>query len=231
MSRKHAELSPSSACRWVNCLMAAVKEKEYPNPSNKYADLGTLAHDLAERKLKGKKVEIPDDINDYLHIYIDYILMLKHDKWNIELEKKVNINIIGGCFGTADCVAHQNNYLKVIDLKTGLEPVSAIENLQLILYAIGAISCLNEAIKAKIDTIELIICQPRLDIPFSHYEISKDDLRDKANEIKEVGQRIKEAKRGLREVIPTQGSHCKWCHVSACEHNRFYFNSSKMFDY
>jgi hypothetical protein len=225
MSKKHAEFPPSSAQRWLNCLLAAVKERKCPNPSNPKADTGTYAHKLSEEEIRGiRKDPIPQDMKEYLYIYIDYIKMLKQDDWNVELEKKVFIDIIDNCFGTADCVAYKNNCLKVIDLKTGLEPVYAVENHQLILYAIGYLSGLNETVKVKIDTIELIICQPRLKVPFSHYEMTKDNLRIKAEEIKAIGKQIKEAKRGLRESTSTQGSHCKWCRVSDCEHNRFYFN-------
>jgi len=52
--RAHALLSASSAERWLSCAPSAVLEDNYPDQSSEYALEGTLAHELAELKLRSK---------------------------------------------------------------------------------------------------------------------------------------------------------------------------------
>ena len=53
MPSKHAKLSASSAFRWINCPGSVVLADQLPAPgSSAYADEGTLAHALAELKLR-----------------------------------------------------------------------------------------------------------------------------------------------------------------------------------
>lgn len=47
MAKKHAELSPSSAERWMVCPGSVVLSDGLPNPTNEYSDSGTCAHFLA----------------------------------------------------------------------------------------------------------------------------------------------------------------------------------------
>ena len=53
MPSKHAKLSASSAFRWINCPGSVALADQLPAPgSSAYADEGTLAHALAELKLR-----------------------------------------------------------------------------------------------------------------------------------------------------------------------------------
>ena len=65
-------------------------------------------------------------------------------------------------FGTADCILIGGDTLHVIDFKYGKGvSVSAEENLQMILYALGAYEACR--ILYPIETVKLSIVQPRID--------------------------------------------------------------------
>lgn len=53
--RAHALLSASSAHRWLVCTPSARLEENYPDSKSVYAEEGTLAHELAEIKLRSKR--------------------------------------------------------------------------------------------------------------------------------------------------------------------------------
>ena len=57
MPEEHAFLSASGAHRWINCTPSAALEKQFPDTAGSYAAEGTLAHSLAELKLR-KQFEI-----------------------------------------------------------------------------------------------------------------------------------------------------------------------------
>lgn len=47
MAKKHAELGPSGAERWMACPGSVILSRGLPNPTNSYSDEGTCAHFLA----------------------------------------------------------------------------------------------------------------------------------------------------------------------------------------
>ena len=53
MPTKHARCSASAAHRWINCPGSVALSDQCPDPgASSYADEGTLAHSLAELKLR-----------------------------------------------------------------------------------------------------------------------------------------------------------------------------------
>lgn len=59
--RKHARCSASAAYRWINCPGSVALSDQCPDPgSSSYADEGTVAHNLAELKLRHALHEITD---------------------------------------------------------------------------------------------------------------------------------------------------------------------------
>ena len=81
---------------------------------------------------------------------------------------------VPGGFGTGDLVLVSDDVLEVMDMKFGRGiPVSAVDNSQIQLYALGALNqfgCLY-----NINTVRMTIVQPRLD-SISTDEITVDDL-------------------------------------------------------
>ena len=161
--RNHALLSASSAHRWLACTPSARLEEQFPDTTSEAAKEGTLAHELAELKVRNyfkphdvskrkltfaikKMKENPlwdDEMLEHTDTYIDYIrdvsIKLPTDPY-VEVEKQVRFDsYVPEGFGTADCIMIQGETLFVIDFKYGKGVlVSAEENPQMMLYALGA---------------------------------------------------------------------------------------------
>ena len=68
--RDHALLSASSAHRWLKCTKSARLEEQFPDTTSEAAKEGTLAHELAELKVRNyfnpgafSKKELPNLIS------------------------------------------------------------------------------------------------------------------------------------------------------------------------
>jgi len=107
--------------------------------------------------------------------------------------------------GTGDAIVAKDRRLKVIDAKFGFQAVSAVQNVQEMLYGLGA---LNEYdMLFDVDEVELIIFQPSQGEP-SRWLISVDDLHAFAAEFANV---VREAL--LHEDPPLTPSEeaCMFC--------------------
>jgi hypothetical protein len=113
-------------------------------------------------------------------------------------------------FGTADVVILSKHSIRVIDLKFGKGvPVSALDNTQLRLYALGAWSKFKEEYP-DIREVSYTIHQPRLDsISTDGTTIAK--LVDWANYF--VKPKAKKAWSGAGEFLP--GEWCQFCRAKA----------------
>ena len=196
--RAHAKLSASGASRWATCPGSVQMEDGIPDKESVYAQEGTLAHEMSELKLKHyldpkgfgkrklnaafKKLKENElyqaEMESYTDNYVDFIkekaLSFPSNPY-IEIEKRVDFSRwVDGGFGTCDCVLIHGSTLSIIDLKYGKGvPVSAEQNEQLILYALGAYDAFN--LIYNLDKIELNIVQPRIN-NFSTWEISLTEL-------------------------------------------------------
>jgi hypothetical protein len=123
-------------------------------------------------------------------------------------------------FGTADVVVLSKYSIRVIDLKFGRGvPVSAVDNTQLRLYALGAYSKFKEEYP-EIKEVQYVIHQPRLDnISSDGTTVTK--LVDWANYF--VKPKAKKAWSGSGEFLP--GEHCQFCKAKAQCRARSDFNN------
>lgn len=187
---KHASLGASKAHRWIHCPASVAIEETIPDESSFYAAEGTAAHELAEMCLVSQKppesyigVEVEGFIVDQImayHVaeYVDYCNAIKGKKF-YELRVDYSMFAEGG-FGTADCVVVDDNVLHVIDLKYGSGvKVSAQDNEQLMMYALGALQ--HGEVKG-IDTVHMTIVQPRMDNIQTYKRTAKDIIKW-ANEV------------------------------------------------
>ena len=159
----HFALSASQGKIWSACTRSYMAGKDFPDKGGNFAAEGTYAHSMAEyimsRFVAG--TPNPDDLTnfdtdnefyspamvEYVHQYTDLcsekvIAARKSDKFAACLvEQQLHFNsIVEGGFGTGDMVIIADNELNIIDLKYGKGvPVSAEENVQLQIYAVGAI--------------------------------------------------------------------------------------------
>lgn len=226
--RAHALLSASGAHRWMNCTPSAVLESQFSDTTSEAAKEGTLAHEMAEAKLqhlfntqnyrkatltrtlnKIKKNELyQSEMDGYTDDYVAYVrksAMEFEKSPYIAIEKRLDLTAyIPDGFGTADCVMIGERTLHIIDLKYGKGvPVSAEDNPQLMIYALGAL----EAYKMlfAIDRVKMSIVQPRIDnTNSSEYTVK---------ELMEFGDKVKHyadiAIKGDGEQTP--GDWCRFC--------------------
>lgn len=232
--RAHALLSASSASRWIACPPSARLTESIPDKSSRYAEEGTLAHELAElmlrkritvcnskqRKNIDKKIEAlkanelyTAEMENYISEYVDHVggIFLDHKTRSefatVYLEEKIDYsNWVPEGFGTGDVVLISDGLMEVIDLKYGKGvPVSAVNNPQLRLYALGVWDAYNWLY--EIDSIKLTIIQPRLD-NISTDELTVDELLTWADDVVKPAAL---AFAGKGEFNP--GEHCRWCKV------------------
>lgn len=182
---KHALLSASSAERWLNCPGSVRLTESMEDQSSAYAEEGSLAHQIAELKLrkyftepmgpkkfstrmnKLKKHELyQEEMQGYTDQYFDYTVELANSMPApplVAIEKRVDFsNIVPEGFGTADCVMLQGEDLHIIDFKYGKGVMVPVENNpQLKLYAFGALQYYR--LLCDIKTVHMTIVQPRGD--------------------------------------------------------------------
>lgn len=231
-STKHHPLGASGAHRWINCPGSVRLSDQYPQGSTVYADEGSLAHECAEQLIKTGKVtkKLKNQVDAFyadhpelgagsadqmirsLEDYVDFVSEGKQEQIRedpatvLETEQRVDLNRwIPGGFGTADVILVRTGYLHIIDLKYGKGvPVSAENNPQLRLYALGALDALDPVYEIK--EVAMTIYQPRLD------SVSTDKLS--AEELYLWGDSIVKpaAKTAMAEDAPFMaGDWCQFC--------------------
>jgi len=243
-SNAHALLSASGAERWMSCTPSARLESTLPEQKRKpntfdYSAEGTLAHEIAELKLKKHYDQIDatefelrynvakqskyynEEMENYVDSYCVYVRSQIGEGDRPLFEQKVDFSEwIPQGFGTADVVIISKNTIHIMDLKYGAGiPVSAIDNAQLRLYGAGTYSKFKEEI-SEIKTIKFTIIQPRLD-NISSDQTTLEKLLDWMKYV--VAPRAKKAWVGSGEFMP--GDHCKWCRAKATCRARSDFNS------
>lgn len=222
-SRAHALLSASSAHRWLNCPPSALAVELYPKQDTAYTREGTLAHEVAEWVASGKAKKGPalnkgqDDgvtpeMLECARGYSDYIQEhIKDEHALLLLEQRVDFSPwVPDGFGTCDCIIVQGDTLTVIDYKYGEGvPVSAADNPQMKLYALGALN--DYGFAYDVDKIEMHIYQPRIN-NISVDALTIDELVEWAKKIKPIAE---QAAKGEGEYKP--GDWCKFCpHAGKC---------------
>jgi len=229
--REHALLSASGAHRWLVCTPSVRLEEQFPDTTSEYAKEGTLAHEIAELKLrkyfiepmsqrsfsaklnKFKKRELfQDEMLKHTDTYLEYLQSITlsfSSKPYVAVEKRVDYSAYAPeGFGTCDCIIIHGEDLYVTDFKYGKGvPVSAENNPQMKLYALGAY--LEYSLLYPIKQVHLAIVQPRLD-SISEWSLSIDELLAWGEEIKPIAQK---AFNGEGEFVP--GEHCKFCRAKA----------------
>lgn len=224
-NKKHAVLSPSSAHRWLVCTPSARMEEAFPDESSAYAEEGALAHEYAEKVLRGMlQGNIPAELLDRLKLemrcaVIDYVrdciriaiglAESRTDDAKGRITTAVEGTILIPCvpegFGTIDFVAHNDETLVIVDFKYGKgSKVYAKDNPQLMLYASGCLANLP-----TIKNVKLVIVQPRLN-HVDEVEYSREEIEKTEAMIKPIAEK---AFRGEGDFV--SGEHCKFCSAKA----------------
>ncbi|MBS4958172.1 MAG: DUF2800 domain-containing protein [Clostridium sp.] len=230
----HAILSASGASRWMACTPSARLEQNFENKTSEYAAEGTLAHELGELKLrkeleglstrsfnsKVKKIQedklYTADMPDYVDMYVETCLervseaKAKTPDALFKIEQRLDFSEwVPEGFGTGDFVIIADGTMEVCDLKYGKGvPVSANNNKQMMLYALGAIS--EFSFLYDIEKVRMTIIQPRLD-NISTFEVTVEDILKWAEEY--VRPKAELAIKGEGEFCA--GNHCRFCRAKA----------------
>jgi hypothetical protein len=220
---KHALLSASSSHRWLYCTPSARLEETKDDNTSIFAAEGSAAHELSEHKLR-QRLGIPsqkpisefdsNELEYYSDVYVDFAMEIIDEVKArckdpiILIEQKLDYScFVPEGYGTGDLVIVADETLDIIDLKYGRGiVVSAVDNPQMKLYAIGALSLFEDLYDIK--TVKMTICQPRLD-SISTYEVSVEELLSWAET--ELKPKAELAIKGEGEFMA--GEHCRFCKV------------------
>lgn len=175
----HAQLSPSKAHRWTVCPGSIREEAKYPDqPSGQAAIEGTHDHTLLERSICDEKdptqyvgLVLKDHEGEFMvdreranRVGIAYSHVQHRakelDALMVIAESRVNpAKLLGrdDCSGTTDVQIHTPTHADIVDYKGGMGVVSAKDNAQIELYALGVL-----ADNPHIQTVRMTIVQPKL---------------------------------------------------------------------
>ena len=155
MPTTHALLNPSAAHRWLICTpsarLHAKLNARLGDQGSAYAAEGTLAHSLAELKLRLANAEInqfrfdaerkllgdiPSEMDRATDYYVDVVLERLYaarkvcEDARLFVEQRLDMSRwVPQCFGTSDAVIVSDQTLEVLDLKYGKGvPVDAVDN-------------------------------------------------------------------------------------------------------
>lgn len=222
--RAHALLSASSAHRWLACPPSAVAAEAYPDQDTEFTREGTTAHEVAEAVARGAHLPenenrdgladgITQEMIDCALGYRDYIQELtKSDDAIVLLEQRVDFSPwVPDGFGTCDCILIQGDTLTIIDYKYGVGvAVSAVDNPQMKLYALGALN--DYGIALDVSRVEMHIYQPRIN-NISVDSLPVDELLAWADKtVKPIAQKAIKGKGAY-----SAGTWCKFCpHAGRC---------------
>lgn len=233
----HAVLGPSSAERWLNCLPSVQLSAGIPGKTSPYAEAGTVAHAIAELKARKrfmvmntrtfkaqlKKLQEKEHYASEMEPYTDlYVEVLEQHAMSFEtapfiaLETSVPIGSYTGerkedgtpATGTADRIQIGGSILWITDYKNGSGvPVSAEDNPQMKMYALGALSLYGMVYGDSIKTIKMTIVQPALK-SVSDWEISRAALEAWGDNV--LRPTAEKALRGDAGE-PAPGDWCRFC--------------------
>lgn len=227
----HALLSPSSAHRWLNCTASPRLEEGIEDKGSDFAAEGSLAHAYCAAKLRtylGQPIleeerEIEElckyhtgEMDEHTDTYKTIVL----EKYNqalattsdakLLIETRLNFeNYIPDAYGTADSVIIADGTMEVIDFKYGKGvKVSAIDNPQMMIYALGAYD--EFSLCYDIKRVKMTIVQPRID-NLSEHELSVEELHEWAENT--LRPKAREAYAGNGPQMP--GTWCQFCKVKS----------------
>ena len=230
---KHALLSASSASRWLNCTAAPHFEEQFQETTSEYAEEGRLAHSVCELKVLKKFTPMSSRT-----FTTRYNKLKKDPLYNVEMDKTSELYIehlteaammysrppavtaevvvdfsdyVPGGFGTCDCVMIGGDTLNITDYKHGKGVlVSAENNPQMRLYALGALKRYQPVYGNTIKNVRMTIIQPRIQSEPSVETITADALIAWGETIRPIAQ---QAYMGPGDFRP--GEHCRFCRGKA----------------
>lgn len=224
----HAVLSASGSKRWLSCPPSARLERKFPDRAGEAAQEGTLAHALAELRIRYWLGEISEydmgvrndraqrdelyspEMSEYVQEYVDLCVEKINAAQGVALvEERLDFSRwVRNGFGTGDMVIIGDGVLEIVDLKYGKGvPVSAEGNTQMQLYALGAIE--QYGYIYDFDHVRMSIFQPR-NGGLSTQLMPVDELLAWGESIKPIAELAYAGKGDFKA-----GDHCRFCRAAA----------------
>lgn len=183
--KAHATVTASGYERWSHCTAAPRYEEQFPSESSVYADEGTLAHSVCElygrkkftvmstRKFNAELKKLKahplwqDEMIKTAEAYVDFLTEKANEFENIpQISFEVRVDLsdyIPDGFGTCDNYMVGGDVLRITDYKHGKGvKVSAVNNGQMRLYALGVLKRLFPIYGDTIKRVCTAIVQPRI---------------------------------------------------------------------
>lgn len=238
----HSIFSPSSTERWSKCLLSLPRrnhESENNEASIKGTYIHDIASSVIQKYLSSDESDIQNLIIKYVNVddpksnytsleeveahvfnYCFYIINFILTNSIIDskfwfCEKKIIISdILSDHFGTLDFGYYdvKGKILHIVDLKTGVIKVEALNNMQLLSYAYGLfIQLLNDYPELNDDLMSLT--SVKLHIVSYEHGIDCWEITDPYKQFSELEQVFKSVanKLLLGEYQPQEGDHCHYC--------------------
>lgn len=194
-ARPHADLGASTSPRWINCPgcinLIRTLPVEIRDRASSYALEGTAMHRAGEQWLTTQRepdwalfewrgIELDTDCADAVKLYVNTVWTDQREfGGDLLVEKKFSLaRLRPDMWGTNDAILARckDRVLRVYDFKGGKGVVVEVpNNSQLLYYAYGAILNLPGI---NIDTVELIVVQPRARHPEGPIRRWRIDLID-----------------------------------------------------
>lgn len=229
----HALLSASSAHRWLSCTAAPRFEEQFPAGTSEYAEEGQTAHSVCElyaqkqftpmtkRKFNAELKKLAtrpyysDEMLKTAEAYVEYLSSKALSYPSVPyVTQEVRVDFseyVPEGFGTCDCVMIGGDTLHITDYKHGKGVVvSAVENPQMRLYALGALKMFAPVFGESIKKVSMGICQPRISDEASEDCLTVEELKAWGESIKPIAE---EAYNGPGTFCP--GEHCRFCRGKA----------------
>lgn len=224
------------------CPGSMVLEVGTPDSSSIYADEGTAAHEVAAMCLNEKRnavayvgrviqvgkraIEVTDDMADHVQTYVDNIRDYAKGADTLLVEVRVNYSewlavAKDDAFGTSDAVILHGDEIQVHDLKFGRgEEVDAENNVQMQLYALGALSE-YDGLAGDFTRVRMVIHQPRVKRAPSEWTCTVEELKQFATTARSAACTVANAEaekdqKVLHDVYVRPGEkQCRWCKAKA----------------
>lgn len=234
----HSKFSASAAHRWMECPGSMPLSRDLANTSSPHAREGTAAHEVAERLLTGRPppdvvevdrhtIDVTETMLAEVRKYTSLVeSMVAARNGTLFVESKVNYSAPlmladDQGWGTADAIIVAEPELIVVDLKYGMgQVVEAENNVQMALYAIGALAMLGD--NADITTVRMVIAQPRLNA-FPEWVTTTQELTSIAERAWRAVMAVDEAESDfdptqdewVRKHLKLGDKQCRWCRAAS----------------
>lgn len=219
---EHARYSPSGSEIWINCPGALEMQDQFDDVETEEAKRGSMLHDFAEKRLKGKFVtkkkfgedwenwkSLTQEDRNQVEFYVSHIEFFSGNQY---VEERVNFpEFVPEGFGTVDFATfdEKTKTVYIRDAKFGRVEVRAKKNTQMMLYALGFLKTYDSEYNSiKKFEIGIVMTQYRsIDL----WEITVEDLLTWANtELKDAV-----SKTLVKNPELVAGSHCIYCDALA----------------